>query len=149
MTAIELFHVGVLVGDLEGAISRFSARLGLTFETPRAIDVVVEEGGSGRPRTVRVAYSIEGPPFVELIESQPDGLWGRHHGEGLHHVGGWDGEFGVGGIAPGEAGSSRPDSPHGARIFRDGELAAVYLPSADLHGVRVELVVRPTGDPAP
>ena len=143
MTAIELFHVGILVDDLDAALARYSSVLHLTFEAPRRLDVVVEESGEARPRRVRVAYSIEGPPFLELIESQADGLWGHQHGEGLHHVGAWDGDLirrweELAGIGP----------AIDTRIYRDGVLAAVYLDRGALHGVRLELVVRPEVDPA-
>jgi Glyoxalase/Bleomycin resistance protein/Dioxygenase superfamily len=91
MTGIDLFHVGVLVKDLDETVSRFSDLLQLSFEPPRTMEVVVDEGAGARARTIRVSYSLEGPPCLELIECQDDGLWGYQHGVGLHHVGAWDG----------------------------------------------------------
>jgi hypothetical protein len=40
MTGIELFHVGVLVKDLDETVARFSDLLQLSFEPPRTMEVV-------------------------------------------------------------------------------------------------------------
>jgi hypothetical protein len=137
LTAREVFHVGILVRDLPEAAARFGSVLGLAFEAPREIGIVIEEEGISRERTIRVAYSVEGPPFLELIESQPDGLWGHHHGEGLHHIGCWDEDLEAR-IQDMVGQGMVPD----ARILVDGELTAAYLQKATLHGVRVEVVAR-------
>ena len=137
MTAREVFHVGILVRDLHEAAARFGVVLGLAFETPREMAIVIEEDGISKERTIRVAYSVEGPPFLELIESQPDGFWGHHHGEGLHHIGCWEQDL-EGQLQEMVDQGSDPD----ARILVDDQLTAVYLQRATLHGVRVEVVAR-------
>jgi hypothetical protein len=74
------FHVGLLVEDIEAAGEHFSAQLGLRFEPPRLTHPVTGED-------VRVAYSLTGPPYLELIEMTGDGLFSRDRGGGFHHLG--------------------------------------------------------------
>jgi hypothetical protein len=82
------FHVGILVADLEVAIERFSRVLGLRFgpvsdtQTPVAGETVTVEH-------IRATYSVDGPPFLELIQASGDGLFSLQNGEGLHHLGIW------------------------------------------------------------
>jgi catechol 2,3-dioxygenase-like lactoylglutathione lyase family enzyme len=135
VTASEVFHVGILVTDIPEAAGRFGSVLGLTFEEPRDINIVIEDEGTSRERIIRVAYSVEGPPFLELIESQSDGLWGHHHGEGLHHIGCWEEDLEAR-VHEMEARGTQVD----ARIFVGEHLTAVYLQRVT--GARVELVGR-------
>jgi hypothetical protein len=137
MTAREVFHVGILVRDLHEAAVRFGSALGLAFEAPRAIGIVIEEEGISRERTIRVAFCVEGPPVLVFIERHPDGLWGHHHGEGLHHIGCWEEDLEAR-LQEMAGQGTGPD----ARIFVDEQLTAVYLRKATLHGVRVEVVAR-------
>jgi hypothetical protein len=63
-------------------MARFTELIGVTFGEPISIkfDDVVEDGAH-TDRLMRVIYSVEGPPFLELIEAQEDGVWGRQHGK--------------------------------------------------------------------
>jgi len=137
MTATDLYHVGVLVHDLEAGIQHFGASLGLTFETPRLYSVLVEHRGESTPRQLRVAYSIEGPPFVELLESQSEGPWHGGHGEGLHHMG-----FHEDDLAGRLAALKAAGTPADTTIFIGPDPAAAYLHPDHLHGTRIELVAR-------
>lgn len=91
MTATNLFHIGVLVPNLDKAMDRFSDALGLTFMDPAVAHVDAFEQASGMSvLDLRITWSKEGPPYLELLESQDNhGLYGRHL-EGLHHVGLWE-----------------------------------------------------------
>jgi hypothetical protein len=96
------FHVGILVADLHEAIERFSQKLGLSFCEPSQMTVTLEHGPAHEGATraeceLRATYSRQGPPYIELIQGEGDGLFSLAHGEGMHHLGlwapGWD-EFG-------------------------------------------------------
>jgi catechol 2,3-dioxygenase-like lactoylglutathione lyase family enzyme len=86
----DLFHTGVVVPDLEEALERFGALLGLSFT-----DVVVTPVCHQRPHgiddvTMRVAYSTGPAPHLEVIEAIPDSLFAlRPDRTGLHHFGVW------------------------------------------------------------
>jgi hypothetical protein len=72
------FHVGYVVPRLEDAMDEFTNTLGLRWEEPR-------EHASGAQHW-RLAYSLEGPPFVELIEGTPGTPW-YATAPRLHHLG--------------------------------------------------------------
>jgi hypothetical protein len=136
MTATPLYHVGVLVEDLDAAMARFTELIGVTFGEPLSIrfDDVIDDG-EHVDRELRVIYSVEGPPFLELIEAQDDGVWGRQHGEGLHHIGVWQDGLDAR-IAALAAAGTEPQ----AVIHHLGETLAVYLTPETAHGARLELV---------
>jgi catechol 2,3-dioxygenase-like lactoylglutathione lyase family enzyme len=136
VTATPLYHVGILVEDIDAAIARFGELLGLTFGEPldMRFDDIVEDG-QRVVRDLRLVYSVEGPPFLELIEAQPDGVWGRQHGEGLHHIGVWQ-EGLEARVMELAASGTEPQ----AIVHHRGETLAVYLSPETAHGARVELV---------
>jgi catechol 2,3-dioxygenase-like lactoylglutathione lyase family enzyme len=137
MTATNLFHVGILVPDMSEAIERFTDVLGLTFKEPAIAHVDrFEQGESVEVLDLRITWSIEGPPYLELLESQDnDGLYGRAQ-EGMHHVGLWEPDpealmerlQGLG--LRNEATQYAPD---------DGILAT-YTAPAELYGTRLEFI---------
>jgi catechol 2,3-dioxygenase-like lactoylglutathione lyase family enzyme len=89
--ATAVYHVGILVDDIGAAMTRLTDVLGVTFREPHTFQVILESDGTSRPSEVVASYSNEGPPFVELLQSQDDdGPFGRVHGEGLHHVALWE-----------------------------------------------------------
>ncbi len=138
MTATNMYHVGVLVEDLDAAMARFGQVLGLTFPEPRTIHLSdLVEYGETVVRDLRVVYSNEGPPFLELIEAQDGGLWGHQHGEGLHHIGMWQD-----GLEARMAEMQAAGLPAEAVVTIDGTLIAAYLPPGPVHNTRIELVRR-------
>ena len=76
---LDLHHVGIVVGDLEGAVARYAA---LGFGGGERF-AVPEQG-------VEVVTFRAGPGWVELIRpTDPEGAIARFmakRGEGLHHV---------------------------------------------------------------
>jgi hypothetical protein len=86
-----LYHIGILVSDIDAAIEQYSKIYGVSFRAP--IDVtacrVVQRNGSDAPFTCRLSYSTRGPMYVELVEAQGDGLWSVANIGGIHHVGMW------------------------------------------------------------
>ncbi len=85
----DFYHTGVLVEDLDSAIEEFGSMFGYTFR-----DHVVEvsyrtESGERKDIELRVAYSVQGPPHLELIQAQADTAWAAPDGPHIHHVGFW------------------------------------------------------------
>ncbi len=74
------FHVGIVVEDIEAAMAELSAALGVRWRKPNE---------SKYPDwTVKVVLSIEGPPFLELIEGGKDGgPWDVSGGPRIDHIG--------------------------------------------------------------
>jgi ketosteroid isomerase-like protein len=75
------FQVGVLVDDLDRAADELGRAVGLTFEAPR-------ERRLGA-WMIRTAFSLHGPPYVELIEGPPGSPWDHAGHPGLDHLGFW------------------------------------------------------------
>jgi catechol 2,3-dioxygenase-like lactoylglutathione lyase family enzyme len=129
-------HIGVLVDDIDAAIERFSL-LGLTFMKPRTVRVErLVEDGVEKQLDLRIAFSHQGPPHWELLEAVGDGVYGSHHGEGLHHVAILDEDP----IARRDELLEAGFREVGAQYRQDGSIIVSYLDPADLSGIQVELL---------
>jgi catechol 2,3-dioxygenase-like lactoylglutathione lyase family enzyme len=129
------FHVGILVRDVEAARADFSAKLGLEFEPVHSQQLATGE-------MTRFCYSMQGPPYLELVEMTGTGSWSDQQPEGFHHIGISDPSVSVrcaaiGGevetVAPGENGAplvalTDPKALHGVRVeWFDEKIAAQFL----------------------
>jgi catechol 2,3-dioxygenase-like lactoylglutathione lyase family enzyme len=136
MPGTPIFHVGVLVHDLDAGVKRFSAILGLTFGEAQVYPVQLEWDGQRHSTDVRFCYSVEGPPYLELIETQDnDGPFGKANGEGLHHIAAWESSIERRLNALPAIGAA----PEVVIFGEDDEKIAAYLsPDAAMH-TRIEL----------
>ena len=129
------FHVGILVRDIEAARADFTAKLGVEFEPVHGQQIATGE-------TTRFCYSLQGPPYLELVEMTGTGSWSAEQPEGFHHIGISDpsvparcAAFGdqVDLIASAEDGAprvilTRPEALHGIRVeYFDAAVAAQFL----------------------
>ena len=138
MSSMPAYHVGILVRDIEEARRRFAAALGIAFGPvePRVLTFT-----SGEADEVVLCYSVEGPPYIELIEANGSGLFGVQHPEGVHHIGAWvtDGPSHCAALQAKGVGTDRQlrsvDGPYG-----HSENFVWFNAPADLHGVRFEFV---------
>ena len=137
MTVSPYFHIGILVPDLDAAIERFSDVLGVTFADRVYQDSeTFDDGGVMRNLRLHLTYSIDGPPYYELLEAQgDDGLYSINHGAGLHHVGIWEADC----VAKREELYGK-GMTHEATIYRpDRSIIVTFFDPGPLGGVRVEL----------
>jgi catechol 2,3-dioxygenase-like lactoylglutathione lyase family enzyme len=129
------FHIGILVKDVEAARADFTAQLGVEFEPVHSHPIATGE-------TTRFCYSLQGPPYLELVEMTGAGNWSPEQPEGFHHIGLGDPSvparctaFGdrVDLITPGADGSplvalTPPEALHGVRVeFFDAAVATQFL----------------------
>lgn len=127
------FHVGVLVRDLDVAAATFAARLGIDFEPVRT-------GTLATGDRTRYCYSLQGPPFIELMQMTGEGAF-RGPDEGLHHVGYYETDL------PGRC--ALFDGPTEPLVrTADGAPLVCYTDPADLHGVRLEFLAPGVGSRA-
>lgn len=91
-----LFHIGVLVPDIEAAMDELGAGLGLTWSplVEREQPVWTPEGGAGR-LPLRFTYSQAGPQHVELLQGPPGSIWDGASNPGVHHAGVWADDVGA------------------------------------------------------
>jgi len=80
-----LDHVGIVVPDLEAAMSDLAAQLGFEFVVVFDDDLEVREpADADRAIHLRIAYSPQ-RPALELIEAAPGTPWAPDR-VGLHHL---------------------------------------------------------------
>jgi len=80
------FQIGIFVQDLEAAMTQVGSALGLTWSDIR--DRELDDGGH-----LRVVFSHQGPPHIELIEGPPGSAWDASAGPRIDHLGYWSDDF--------------------------------------------------------
>ncbi|WP_420614165.1 VOC family protein [Candidatus Spongiisocius sp.] len=84
----EMHHFGIVVPDLDGAMDDLSSQLGLTWAPVRHGERTVRHHGRLVTTDLRLTYSMEGPPHLELIGQARGTPW-EPTGGGIHHAGFW------------------------------------------------------------
>lgn len=137
MTFIPYFHVGFLVDDLDLAMESFGKAFGVTWTIPNLSPVDWWRPGVPEEKLqLKVAYSRQGPPYLELIQSHESGLFASSQGEGVHHIGAWSAdceEKQAELIADGI-------TPIGTQYTAEREIIVSYFDPDKLHGVMLEIV---------
>ncbi|MBV8949258.1 MAG: VOC family protein [Actinobacteria bacterium] len=135
MSLSELFHVGIVVPDLEAARTRFTELLGVQWGPILANDIPVRDG-DGHDLVVpnRISYSTA-PPYLELIQEVAGTPWVCNEHSNLHHIGYFSDAF---------AGDARGLRAAGCPLeLCDGHgegAPAAFTYHRDPLGVRLELV---------
>jgi catechol 2,3-dioxygenase-like lactoylglutathione lyase family enzyme len=138
------WHVGILVHNLEAAIEKFSKVLGIAFQEP-AVTVFepsavgptrLEEDAPGVTPLLRSAFSLVGPPYIELNESSGTGIFGPQNAEGLHHIGLWSDDN----VAEKVRLESAGVRINGTVFWDDGSIQALFTRPDDLYGIRLAYV---------
>jgi hypothetical protein len=80
------FHVGLVVADLETGMDQLARALGLSWARVQRRTIVMEAPGEPVGVDVAYVYSLNGPPYLELIEQRPGTVFAQ---PGLHHLGLW------------------------------------------------------------
>lgn len=121
------WHLGVVVGDLDGAMTELTRALGLHWSSPA--ELVWGEW------TYRSTFSRQGPPYLELIEGPPASPWDGSQGSRIDHISYW-----VDDIA-----STRRQLEHqGVPVEFDGQAVGKRMNyhRAPLSGMRLEPLAR-------
>ncbi|MGH3149554.1 MAG: VOC family protein [Streptosporangiaceae bacterium] len=128
---LELYHIGLTVPDLGAAMEQYTATFGFSWATIHESTPEVIVDGQRRQAEIAVTYSIQGPPYLELVQERRGSIWGAD-GFALTHVGFWAEDLGAGLRALGETGLA-------ARVHDAGQPARFsYHPFAG--GLWIELV---------
>ncbi|MGH3615954.1 MAG: VOC family protein [Pseudonocardia sp.] len=93
MTVEPYFHIGVVVPDLTKAMTEFSRVLGMTFAEPGRNTVPWLSDPDPHPQDVHVTYSMDGPPYYELIEANGDGIFSARAERSHLHLGFWEADM--------------------------------------------------------
>jgi len=126
------YHFGIVVDDVEQAQRELGEALHLTWASVQRRTSTMETSAGTAPVDVCFVYSLEGPPYLELIERRDGSVFDQ---VGLHHIGMWSDDraaesdrLGALGL-PREAVGVRPDGTRGGGCY--------HLASC---GLRVEVV---------
>lgn len=120
MSVSELYHVGIVVPDLEAACARFTTLLGLEWGPNVPREVELRDGdGVDHVEMHKVCYSTV-PPYIELMQELPGSTWVCNAFSNIHHIGFWSDDLAadslslIGGGCPLEmAGRSGDSAPTG------------------------------------
>jgi catechol 2,3-dioxygenase-like lactoylglutathione lyase family enzyme len=134
---MDLYHVGIVVTDIEAASAKLSSLLGITWGPIMSLNAVEYRDGAGHdivlPTTMR--YST-GTPCLELILEVPGSVWVRNESSNLHHIGFWTDSMpeqsdalSAAGCPLQLCGRAGTDAPTSFAYHRDNDL-----------GIRMELV---------
>lgn len=80
------YHFGLIVENLEEAQAGLTAALGFTWARDQRRTACLDAPGSPLMLEMAYAYTIEGPPYLEIIEQRPDSPFEQL---GLHHIAVW------------------------------------------------------------
>jgi hypothetical protein len=133
--AADQFHVGVVVHDLDAALTELSALFGYEWCPQLAVStpVVLPEGEA----TLDLVFTYSRTePRVEVIQSMPGTLWVPAEGSGIHHLGYWSDDV----TADATLLTERGYAAEATGVRADGIAVWAYHRSAS--GPRIELVSR-------
>jgi hypothetical protein len=137
-----LYHVGIVVPDLEVAKAHLTELLGLSWGNNVDIAGNAVRDGDGRDFEVpfRLCFSRQ-QPHIELIQELPGTIWECNDHSNLHHIGLWSDA-----IADDSAAFDRMRCPL-ALCARHGDVAPVqWAYHRDVLGFNLELIDAATKD---
>jgi hypothetical protein len=146
----EMFHVGVVVPDLELGRARLTELLGVEWGPIVANDIEVRDGdGNDLVVPNRICYSTQ-PPYFELIQEVPGTPWVCSEHSNIHHVGFFSETLAVDADAlsaaacPLELIDGHGGAPPAAFTYhRDPLGVRIELVNADLRGPMEQFLFRP------
>jgi Glyoxalase/Bleomycin resistance protein/Dioxygenase superfamily len=100
---LELYHIGLTVPDLHTAMEQYTSTFGFSWATIHESSPEVIVDGEPRRAEIAVTYSIQGPPYLELVQERQGSIWGAD-GFALTHIGFWAEDLGAGQRALDESG---------------------------------------------
>ena len=127
-------HFGIVVPDLDAAMEELGSQLGLTWAPVRHGERTVRHRGRLVTTDLRLTYSMEGPPHLELIGEARGTPW-EPTGGGIHHAGFWVPDLRDTGRLLARAGMT-PEATYDAED--GGLLGFAYF--TDANGFRVEIL---------
>lgn len=135
----ELWHVGIVVNDLDTAMAELGGCFGHGWSTVQSQEVAVTVGGERQSSSVRWAATVGESPDLEVIQSQ-HGIWSLQHnnGQALHHLAYWSDDL-EGDI---ERLTKLGHHLEASGTDTDGRVRFAYLLSPS--GIRIELGARYT-----
>jgi methylmalonyl-CoA/ethylmalonyl-CoA epimerase len=135
----DLYHAGIVVADIDEAISRYTDHLGIGPWSRLDAEIPCLFRGEETISGARVALARSGTSYVELVQPTSGrssaSAFLQERGEGLYHLGFW---------VPDVDATVARAAEHGIGVdwsASDGKgLLFAYLDAAKMGGVHIELV---------
>ncbi len=145
-----MFHVGIVVPDVDAARVHFTDLLGIEWGAILENDVDVRDGdGNDLVVPNRICYSTE-PPYLELIQEVSGTPWVCNEHSNLHHIAFWsdalvaDSDHFSGLVCPLELRDDHGDAlPSRFAYHRDPLGVRVELVNADMRATMEQFVFHP------
>lgn len=83
----DIHHIAFVADDLQRGMEEVGEVYGVTWTTPRHIELAVRDSRGDRDHKLSVVYSRQGPLFLEVLQAVPDSIWALTPGSHLHHIG--------------------------------------------------------------
>ena len=130
----DLYHVGLIVDDIDTAAKRLTAVNGYGWTKPVEAVLAVTTPERDYEVPFKFIYSLQAP-HLELIQQVPGTIWAPVPGNAAHHLGYWAADLTVTAAALEDAGYRQEARPAGDEL----SMFAYYTDPA---GVRIEIVDR-------
>src|ERR1700678_4198279 len=130
----DLYHVGLIVDDIDAAAKRLTAVN--RYEWTKPVEAVLAITTAERDYEVpfKFIYSLQAP-HLELVQQIPGTIWSTTPDTAAHHLGYWVDDLATAAAGLEQAGYRQEARPAGDELA----MFAYYLDSA---GVRIEIVDR-------
>lgn len=129
-----LYHVGLIVTDIDTATTRFTAIAGYRWTKPVEYTLAVTTPAGEQEVPFRFVYSVQAP-HLELIQEAPGTIWTAPPDTATHHLGYWVDDLPSAAAGLEKAGYRQEARPSGDTL----SMFAYYIDAA---GSRIELVDR-------
>ena len=86
MVPSRIYHVGIVVSDLQKAMGELTSLASLSWGNPQVYTGLMTMQGTQLRFEQTFAISLDGPPHIELLGQLDGTVWNR---TGLHHLGIW------------------------------------------------------------
>jgi catechol 2,3-dioxygenase-like lactoylglutathione lyase family enzyme len=132
----DFYHTGIIVPDLDAAMSQLTALAGYRWITPVSYTLPFRTTAGTQKVTSTFVYSLQAP-HVELIQEVPGTAWTAAPGNSIHHLGYWTDDL---------AGSAKMLEDNGFSFEATADTAppdlALFAYYLDAAGTRIEIVDR-------
>ncbi|CAN5510681.1 VOC family protein [soil metagenome] len=130
LATTDLYHVGIVVPDIDAAAARLTAVAGYTWTKPVESSLSVTTAAGEFELANRFVYSLQAP-HLELVQEVPGTVWTAP----AHHLGYWVDDIGSAAAQLEQVGYIQEARP-------SGETLSTFAYYTDPTGVRIELVDR-------
>ncbi len=130
----DLYHVGLIVDDIDAAAERLTAVNGYGWTKPVEATLTITTADGDYEVPFKFVYSLQAP-HLELIQQVPGTIWAPVAGTAAHHLGYWVDDLAAAAAGLEQAGYRQEARPAGDEL----SMFAYYTDPA---GVRIEIVDR-------